>query len=122
MWLNIWRVAVQMFYVAVVLVVFKLLHGRLETIVVALFGIVYVAIRWVGIGVVLMHRDFAFGIQTELDTIKAAVVPGFKNTHASEYGELKRKANMPIWFAWGGLSAISLICLINLFLAFGYEA
>lgn len=109
---------VQLFYVAVVGIVFMGLHNRLETIVVALFGIVYVAVRTVGLQLTLMQRDFAIGVQRELNVIKAAIVPGFEMPRDGTYTEMKVQANAPIWFAMVGLAVISLICLANLFLAF----
>jgi hypothetical protein len=40
-WVMAWRILAQIFYVAVVLLVFSKLQGRLEVLIVALFGLIY---------------------------------------------------------------------------------
>ena len=117
MWMHIWRGSVQLFYIAAILLVFSQLHGRLEIIVVSLFGITYTAIRYIGVAATLMHRDFAVGLQSEIDSLKAAIVPGFVAPVASAYAEAKAKANARVWYIWAGLAISTLICFWNFFSA-----
>jgi hypothetical protein len=58
-----WRVLVNLFYVAIVLYVFEKLHGRHETtILVAVIGLVYVAIR----GIAIAEAHVLIGIAKDL--------------------------------------------------------
>ena len=115
----VWRTAVQIFNVGVVVVVFAYLHGRLEVIVVSLFGITYAAIRGGVIGNALAVSKLVMGLQKELNSIRTAVDPAFvpDNYRLDDAREESKKAEMGFWFQFVGLGIVSLICLYKLFSA-----
>jgi hypothetical protein len=118
MWgLILWRSAVQLFYVAVVLFVFSRLHDRLEFIIVALFGLTYVAVQGLVTDNARALMILGQWHQREFDSIKRAVVPGYQidsDSRKDEAGEIA-SLNQRIWFERGGHSAIAIICLYYLF-------
>jgi hypothetical protein len=115
-----WRVLVNVFFVAVVLYVFDKLHGRTETITVAVLGLVYVTIRSIAIGQGLglsntfkiMDADFArirelLGDEQHAHDRKEAAKTGSKS--------LDRERSKLIFIDGIFLSIISIICLLVLF-------
>ncbi len=114
--LATWRTFVQLFYIGVVILVLVSLQGRLETIVVCLFGILYVTVRSIGIGLSSTLSALAVGLQAELNKIKAGVNQDYfyDEELARESREALAKASVPLWFAYAGLSTIAFICTLRL--------
>jgi hypothetical protein len=119
-----WRVLVNVFYVAVVLYVFDKLHGRTETITVAVLGLVYVTIRgiaiWQGVGLSnsfkMMDADFTrirelLGDEQHAHDRREAAKTGSKS--------LDRERNKLIFIDGIFLSIIGIICLLVLFTELG---
>lgn len=116
-WLILWRTAVQLFYIGVVLFVFSRLHDRLEFIVVALFGLTYSAVRGVATGNAQALMILGQWHQREFDLLKRAVVPGFEVDLEARKEESEEVVSLrqSIFFQMGGQSLISIICLYYLF-------
>ena len=114
-----WRTCVQIFYVGVTLYVFSRLQNNQETLMVALFGLIYVAIRSIAIGNVMFLRGIVIAFQGEIDAIKVAVIPEFQIDLEArkDAAEAIKKTNHKLWFDYAGLSVISLICLVSVFSA-----
>lgn len=70
-----WRAAVQMFYIAVVVGVFCTLKDRGETLMVALFGLLYVTIRSASMILGVAQAKLAVGLQHELEGLRVLISP-----------------------------------------------
>jgi hypothetical protein len=91
----------------VILFVFSNLHGRLEPIVVAMFGLIYVSIRSGAISTAITFGNFAIELQSELNLIKAAINPD-ADVGWQAWREAKEelyKARKPIWYEVAGLNS-----------------
>ncbi len=117
-WLRItWLFLVQSFYVAVTIYVFSMLRGRLEILAVSLTGILYVTMRSMGIGAVIWLRSVLMSLQTEFDSLKSHINQDFMVDSDERLEALERvkSENVPLWFDYGGLAVIGLLCLGAIF-------
>ena len=113
----IWRIAVQLFYIGVTIFIFVSLQGRQEHLMVALIGLVYVTLRGTVAGGARGVIALSAALQSELDCIKGAVIPGYEPDYELR-DETKREADdfkQVIFIDSCGLGVISLICMFALF-------
>jgi hypothetical protein len=117
-WRRGWRAAVQVFNIAVVLFVFAHLQGRMEPLIVSLFGLIYTAIRSAAIGHANTYGDFAVQLQNQLDQIKGLINPNFEFDWETRREALQevRDAQSLLVFDIAGVSIVGLICLYYLFI------
>lgn len=118
-WLGIWRTLVQLFYIVVVILILSSLHGRLELLVVSLFGLVYTLTRSIAIGQMMSFSAFCAALQKELNTLRAAVDQEYFHDPSTdaEAHERIRETNKKFWFELGGIGIIAPICLIGVFVS-----
>jgi hypothetical protein len=120
-WTYIWRVLVNIFYLLVTLYVFSRLHERLETIVVACFGMIYVTVRSIGLGQAISQIAVVQMIDGEFSTIKKLIRP-YEDEDTSWIQEEKEEAQsviratrVKLYIEWFFLGLISLLCLYVFF-------
>lgn len=119
-WLGYaWRVAANCFYLAVVLYVFDRLTLKPDlTIIVALLGIIYVAIRSIGVALAFFHMHSAPIFLKKMNRILANQGdPGGQDTPdeivAAE--KLNSQRNVKIIIDGVFLWIISIVCLLAIF-------
>lgn len=117
-WLGyLWCVVVNLFYLFVVFAVLVGIRQPMEKSIISVLGIVYVAVRGIGIGNGLALTGLGIGLQTQLDRIRYAVDSTFEmpdrqeELSAIEYTRNKLYINMLF------LGLTSLICLWQFFTA-----
>lgn len=113
----VWLLLSNTFYLLVVLYVFSRLHDRLETIVVAVLGLIYVTIRSLAIAqwIDLTARSLAFLKQFE--DLRLAVIPNYE-TDRSEWEiaeKLLTSVHIKMFLVSIFLMLIALVCLWRLF-------
>jgi hypothetical protein len=116
--INLWRVAVCLVQLAVIVYVFDRLNTRSETILVSLLGLIYATIRSLAIMQELAFAQFAFAIEKELAQIQE-LLGEYRNTIT----ERRRAVAVVKNNLYGGkliinaifIGVLSLICLFVLF-------
>jgi hypothetical protein len=114
-----WRVAVNVFYVCVVLYVFANINEKSLQIVVAILGLLYVTIRSIAIGQYFTNAPMLIGLVKSIDELKERL--GIPRTGTPEEYEavdaMLRTTTVKTYIDSGFLSLIGLICLFVLFSA-----
>lgn len=114
----LWLIAVNVFYVIVVVYVFDRLSGRTEHIVVSILGLLYVAIRWQSLAAAVTINRTAFALDIEFARIRSLLNDASLKEHDEEAIGLREKAERQIYKIGVSslfLSVIGLICLLDLF-------
>ena len=113
----LWRIAMNLIMLAIVVGILSRVHDRFETIVVAILGLLYVTIRTIAFGQALMFTQLAIGIDSDFSRIRRLLGDESVDEHQKEVTELKAnfdrrmgRAYVDIFF----LAIISLICLYQL--------
>jgi len=114
-----WRVLVNLFYVAIVLYVFDKLHGRHETtILVAVLGLIYVAIRTIATGQFHALFEIIKVLNRDLIRLRELLHDQSVEGHKLEFEEQAQVADRVIhklYIDGFFLGIVGLICLIVLF-------
>ncbi len=90
---------------------------------VAILGLVYTTIRGGIIGNAISTDQANLKLYEQLDLIQRHIVPQlYEDTEYEDNYARERKANVeaarkPLYFEWGGLAVVSLICVGALFMA-----
>src|SRR5262249_19218090 len=93
----VWRVLVNLFYVAIVLYVFDRLQGRHDTsIVVAILGLIYVTIRSIAIGQALGLIGVAKGLHVHLMRIRELLHDEHVEEYKLDFNEQVKRADSSI--------------------------
>jgi hypothetical protein len=111
------RIAVQAIYIYIVLYVFGLLHGRLETIVVSLLGVIYATVRSNGIVSEVTLSSLRQAIY-EMDLrVRGLAISGFipDKSEKAAVQDARLKTLVDGAIAGIGLAVASIICLWKLY-------
>jgi len=115
----VWRVLVNLFYVAIVLYVFAKLQGRHDTIIlVAVLGLIYVTIRSIAIGQGHGLIGMAKSLTVDLMRIRELLRDEFIEDRRLSFKDDVEVADRLIIKAYIDgffLGIVSLICLVVLF-------
>jgi hypothetical protein len=76
-WTYVWRTAVNLVTILVFLYVFSRLHVRLEVIVVAVGGMLYVVVRGVWMGLVMAIHASSKATHKQVIDIRSTIDPGW---------------------------------------------
>lgn len=116
-WLNAFayfsRIAVNLLSVLVLLMALRYTSGPFETLVVALIGALYIALRAIFVGMTLMFGRLGLTLARELDTIYRRLDPAYRPAPApsASFGHwnatMRWKAAIDVFF----LSVMGLICV-----------
>lgn len=113
-----WAIILQIFYLIIVFVVFTQLHERLETLMFALFGLLYTAMRGS-----ILHQNVTTlnlwkGLGGNLEGLKSAVIPGYVFDHATmeRVDQALTKGYAFVAIESIGLSLVSFFCLYQIFI------
>ena len=113
----IWRVIVNLFYLAVVMYALDKLHDRTETLIISTLGLIYVTIRTIAWGQFIAMLGTNSALQIQLDTIQARldgtfdpVMPAEEITALQKSWQVKSVINSIF------LAIISLFCIVTFFL------
>jgi hypothetical protein len=115
-WLGyIWCLAYNLFYLIVVFGVLIGIKNPFEKAIIAVLGVIYVAIRGQGIGngIAVMHIVTAF--QNQVDKIRYAVDNTFELPDRSEEVSASNYVRNKLYISGCFLFLISLICLWQFF-------
>ena len=114
----IWRIAVNVVQLWVVLVVFERLQGRFENIVVAVLGLIYLAIRAVGFGNFLLQVSFAKASNHQMLRIRQLLSDPMVDEDAAAMADNSKaidRAMMKGWVDQAFLALVWVACLFALF-------
>jgi hypothetical protein len=118
----IWRVLVNLFYVAIILYVFEKLNGRHETtVLVAVLGLIYVTIRSIAIAQGHGLIEITKGLRGELLRVRELLHDESIEDHKRELTEafeVVDRAMIKGYIDGFFLGIVSLICLFVLFSEF----
>lgn len=120
-WLVIWRTGVQLFYLAVILLIFDQIHTAAAELMMALAGIIYATIRTGFLGLLIYHQTVFVSLGATLDRLQFAADIGSEPDMQELYMRV-RKARTPMYFEMVGLSLVYFLCLFKAFDAVGNGA
>lgn len=109
-WLIVWRSAVQLFYLGVVLAVFSSVHTPMAQLMTALSGIVYVTVRTAQLSQALYFQGVFSSIILLLDEIKCKI----SDSAPVDFAEVEQKqkdGKIKVYFDMAGLAAVFIVCL-----------
>jgi hypothetical protein len=86
----IWRVIVNLFYLAIVLYALDKLHDRTETLIISTLGLLYVTIRTIAWGQFMGVLATNSALQVQLDTIQARLDGTFDPMPTGETTALRK--------------------------------
>jgi hypothetical protein len=112
-----WRVTTQIFYFLVVWYVLEQLHDRLESVIIPVLGLLYVAVRSAALSVswTTIHIGVALDeINERLKTLCNATYQREKEV-SDEIQRRFKQTNFRLYIELGGQSLIGLLCLWKLF-------
>lgn len=113
-----WSVIANCIYLSVILYVFDKLDGRLEFILVSILGLIYVAVRTIGIGLVMMLYESDFVRQKEFAKIRTLLNDANVQSEFKEFDNIARDKSrrfVNMWIDIAFLALIGPLCLIELF-------
>jgi hypothetical protein len=114
-----WRVSANLVYLLVVGYVLGQLHGRPETVIVPILGLIYVTIRVLAIGLGLTFMQLGIS----LDDLRSELRTGFNPQYQRDLEELEEirraaaSSRARLYLDDVFLGLISLLCLFQLFSA-----
>lgn len=113
----VWRIAVNIFNIIVVLYVFSKLDTRDERLYVSILGLLYVAIRSIGFGLATGVLPGLIAVGHQVDRIRELTDTSFLVT-VEEHEKIEKALSRNMWrtaIEGIGLTIVSLICLLALF-------
>lgn len=117
-WLGyLWTIAVNCFYLFIILAVFDKLHHRPEVVIVAILGLIYVLIRGLGIGLSIYISVSMLQFNKQLQHIRLLLNDPSADAEAEELREAEERENKrwpKLYINMFFLSITSLICLFVL--------
>ena len=117
-WLGyLWRVVVNLFYLAVVAGVLIGISNPTEKSIVSVLGMLYVAIRSIGIGNALSISGVVTTFQAQIDHIRYQVDSSFEIPDRREETSAFEFVRNKLYIDAGFLSLVSLVCLFSFFTA-----
>jgi hypothetical protein len=116
----IWRVIVNLFYLAVVVYALDQLRGRTETLIISTLGLIYVTIRTIAWGQFIAMLGTNSALQLRLDTIQARLDGTFDPIMPAEEIAALQKTWQVKWIIDSiFLAIISLLCALTFFTGLG---
>lgn len=111
----IWRVVINLFYLAIVLFTLNELRGRTETLVISTLGIIYVTIRTIAWGQFIATLSVTAALQSQLNTIQARLDGTFDPIPADEIEAIQKAWHIKWIIDVIFLGIISLLCMLTFF-------
>ena len=115
----IWRVLINMFYLAVVVYALDSLHGRAETLIISTLGMIYVTIRSIAWGQFIAMLGTNTALQLQLDAIQARLDGTFDPVPSADLEAAKKVWTVKWIIDTIFLALISLLCIITFFTGLG---
>lgn len=112
-----WRIATHIFYLVIILLVFSQLHGRPETVIVPILGLLYVAIRSFAAGQAWTMVALGQWLDQMDQRLRSLADPRYE-PDPDERAEVRKQANKTratLCIEFVALGPVSLLCLWKLF-------
>lgn len=124
-WRYIWRILTSLILIVVVWSILIGLHTRLEVLLVSILGLIYVAVRTIGMLQLYYMSVLALGIDAEFRRIRALLNSPPDPDEKNGLRQIEAKQAHQIAFQFINsiaLMIISLLCLYFLFTASSYPS
>lgn len=120
MWRYIWRVLNNLVLIVLVWAILGTLHTRLEVLLVSILGLIYTAVRGVGLGQGYSLMLLGTGLDAEFRRIRFLLKAPPEQYEKEALVEMERKQSHAMAFLFinsVGLTIVSLLCLYFLLTA-----
>jgi hypothetical protein len=108
----IWRLAVNVIQLIVVVAVFSSLRGRFEVTVVSILGFIYIVIRVVGFGIGMGLINLAKGLDREIERLRNLLNNPFADWEVREKADAVKSFDRGEWKVYVDMAFLALVWLV----------